>query len=546
MINQMIDDALRLLAADKPSEALKILIEAKRHRIPTRDLDYTRAMCFVQLSRLTDAREACKEELRYFPDHKDAGDLLAQILEEEKGANAVSLGDDEFRAVLEVIRPYTMLSVERLFSLFTLAKRVCQSNVPGNFVECGVAAGGSSALLAYVIAKYSQQPRWLYSFDTFEGMPTPGSEDTHQGLGAEATGWGSGTCAAPLESLQDVCSKLGVWELVRPVKGLFQETLPVKRDWLGMIALLHLDGDWYDSTKAILENLYDRVSNGGVFQVDDYGYWEGCRRAVHEFEQARGVKFSPAVIDGTGVWFEKPESFRMNSSVSASEYAEFKECDPVKFGLTSQMSVNERFQLHTALRGLLPPRSSPFRFVEVGSFAGASLFQVYLTLKRAGAQVQGFAVEPGGQPAFYQIMRQISAEVAHLKMFSHPASLDLKSYFEKDGNWPQFILIDGDHSFEGVRQDMLDYYPLLAPGGVIVFHDYLPPLDDANREAIHFHHAGTEPGIRRACHEVMEGQFGLKPLELPIVFPDDLAQTQAHLPIIPEVLSSIRAYRKPA
>lgn len=37
----------------------------------------------------------------------------------------------------------------------------------------------------------------------------------------------------------------------------------------------------------------------------------------------------------------------------------------------------------------------------------------------------------------------------------------------------QVILIDGDHSYEGVKQDFNDYKELLDVGGYIIFHDVL-------------------------------------------------------------------------
>ena len=39
------------------------------------------------------------------------------------------------------------------------------------------------------------------------------------------------------------------------------------------------------------------------------------------------------------------------------------------------------------------------------------------------------------------------------------------------GETYDFIFIDGDHSYEGVRWNFLDYRTLLSPGGCIAFHD---------------------------------------------------------------------------
>ena len=155
-------------------------------------------------------------------------------------------------------------------------------------------------------------------------------------------------------------------------------------------------------------------------------------------------------------------------------------------------------------------------------------------------------MEPSGEPEFYKTLQEFSRTVSHLKAFSYQAAPQLEETFNRS-NWkPNFIFIDGDHGYEGVKQDALSYYPLLAPGGVIMFHDYLPALNDENRTAIFFHHGGKEPGIRQACEEVMEQTFGLTALELPLLYPTDPTQTQPHLPVIPGVFSTIRAYRKPA
>ena len=44
------------------------------------------------------------------------------------------------------------------------------------------------------------------------------------------------------------------------IKGWFQDTFTWKQNTIDSIAVLRLDGDWYESTKVRLEHLYDKVS----------------------------------------------------------------------------------------------------------------------------------------------------------------------------------------------------------------------------------------------------------------------------------------------
>lgn len=212
----------------------------------------------------------------------------------------------EFQTLVAAVRPYTLLSEERLFSLYALTKHICLEDLPGNFVECGTFKGGATALMASVIQRYSQRPRKLYACDTYEGMPDPLEVDKHEGVPANDTGLGAGTLKAPIEeNLAVICQALGVSDIVVPLKGLFQETLPKHRAEIGEIALLHADGDWYESTLTVFNLLYDQVILGGAVQIDDYGFWEGCRQAIHEFERQRHMVFPLQRIDSTGVWFRK-------------------------------------------------------------------------------------------------------------------------------------------------------------------------------------------------------------------------------------------------
>ncbi|MGF1493829.1 MAG: TylF/MycF/NovP-related O-methyltransferase [Microcoleaceae cyanobacterium] len=545
----LLQQAEALLNSDPLTEqsvnsALEKLSQAKSFRQPTAGIDYLRAVCFLHKSQPEAALQSLYEELQYFPDQARSQDIIEQIFKRYPHLNTSKVQDEEFQPILKAIRPHTMLSEARLYSLFSLVKMICQQNIPGNIVECGVARGGSTALMAWTIQRYTRQPRWLYAFDSFEGMPKPGELDKHNGVAAESTGWGTGTCSASEQQVRQVCEQLQVTHTVKTVKGYFQETLPRMRDQVGMISLLHLDGDWYESTRTILNTLYDRISDGGMIQVDDYGFWEGCRQALHEFETSNNLQFQIRPIDTTGVWFAKPESFAVNPTIDPDLVAEFNQDDPVANGVLSQMSKNERFQIYYALRQVLPHSDQPLYFIEVGSYAGSSLLLTVQGLRRVTDKFHGFAIDPAKRPQLDQVLQSVGNQVTYLQMFSHQAIGQLTTYFQKVNQPPLCIFIDGDHRYEGVKQDIVNYFPLLAPGGLMLFHDFLPPLNTKNQVSILFHHGGNEPGIRQACQELMEEEYGCEVVDLPLLYPDDPTQTQAHLPIIPGVFSTIRAYRK--
>lgn len=283
--------------------ALRLLSSLKALRRPIAGVDALRASCFVAIGDLASAEQARREEARWFP----------EATPNAVAREALVSGTDEghwIDAALDAVRRFTMLSEQRLRSLHAMARACDDEGIEGDFVECGVAAGGSSALLAGCARRQGGRRR-VWCFDTFSGMPEPGPEDrARNGVTAEDSGWGTGTCSAPERSVIEAATLFGAADRLVLRKGLFQETLPLAANEIGPIALLHLDGDWYDSTRCCIERLWPHVMPGGFLQVDDYGHWEGCRRAIDEFlapERARtGAPIAIERIDYTGVRFRKP------------------------------------------------------------------------------------------------------------------------------------------------------------------------------------------------------------------------------------------------
>jgi O-methyltransferase len=173
---------------------------------------------------------------------------------------------------------FTMIREPDFINNISLAARV--KNVPGCVVECGVWRGGMSA----AIAAFLGPKRKYYLFDSFRGLPPAKPID-----GPAALRWQQAThspsyydnCSASAEFAQQAMAAVDDVEF-ELIEGWFEETLPFYRNGES-IALLRLDGDWYDSTMVCLENCFQRVSPGGIIIVDDYYTWDGCSRALHDF-----------------------------------------------------------------------------------------------------------------------------------------------------------------------------------------------------------------------------------------------------------------------
>lgn len=232
---------------------------------------------------------------------------------------AMEYGFDEEHAAKEAVRrvrSHTMTSLERLVSLWNQVRYLDRYGIDGAFVECGVWKGGSVGMMA--LAHLSSNPsmkRELHLFDSFEGLPEPDRKvDGNKAVDysaqhAEGNLEKIGKCVGPIEDNRDLLFRqIGYPESkVTFHQGWFENTLPKDALSLGKIALLRLDGDWYSSTKVCLDHLYGKVVKNGIIVVDDYGHWEGCRKAVDEFLASRRTPVFLNHVDYTGRYWIKTE-----------------------------------------------------------------------------------------------------------------------------------------------------------------------------------------------------------------------------------------------
>jgi hypothetical protein len=164
--------------------------------------------------------------------------------------------------------------------------------VDGAFVECGVARGGCSAVMA-MISRNEGKNRITWMFDSYEGLPPQTDKDGIQKpirhKNKKANDLAEGYCLGTYEDVRRWFVKLELLSRIRMVKGWFQDTLPLWKEKIGDIAVLRLDGDWYESTKCCLGSLYPYVVKGGYIIIDDYQLI-GCKKAVDEFMEKLAIK----------------------------------------------------------------------------------------------------------------------------------------------------------------------------------------------------------------------------------------------------------------
>lgn len=193
--------------------------------------------------------------------------------------------------IVRAVRPYTMVPFPGLVFTIQRAAETALAGRGGAIVECGVWKGGASFAMALAQrAAAGRIPCPVHMLDSFEGLPPATERD-----GASALAWQSGQDPAqpdaflrtPEEAVRAAARRLGLSAReVEIHRGWFSDTAePLARRLAreGGVALLRLDGDWYDSTLQCLEAFGPALQEGAVIIVDDYFVWDGCARAVHDW-----------------------------------------------------------------------------------------------------------------------------------------------------------------------------------------------------------------------------------------------------------------------
>lgn len=168
-------------------------------------------------------------------------------------------------------------------------ERIRKENIPGIFLEAGVALGGSAIFIGSLKKKNTP----LYLFDVFDMIPAPSEEDDNdvhvrynEIKNGESSGINGNTYYGYQKDLLTVVKnnfekfQLNPYQNeVQFFQGKFQDVMKIEQ----AVSFAHLDCDWYESVKYCLNTIHPKLSIGGEIIIDDYFHYSGCRKAVDEF-----------------------------------------------------------------------------------------------------------------------------------------------------------------------------------------------------------------------------------------------------------------------
>ena len=206
-------------------------------------------------------------------------DCFPNIDEQRTAAKFPDIKDEFFWRIFKKCEPYTMIGVDALYNVYRSVEYIVRNKIEGDFVECGVFLGGTVMAAAEFLNHFEGQRRKIYLFDTFEGFP----ENTE-----DLDIFGNSVKFHSHRNFKDVVmSNLASCDYdtsqfefaVGPVEKTLRDPAMIP----SKVAYLRLDTDYYESTRIEFEVLYPKLVSRGICTIDDYGTFQGSKRATDEY-----------------------------------------------------------------------------------------------------------------------------------------------------------------------------------------------------------------------------------------------------------------------
>ncbi len=118
-------------------------------------------------------------------------------------------------------------------------------------------------------------------------------------------------------------------------------------------------------------------------------------------------------------------------------------------------------------------------FVEIGSFFGCSTVYMAVEIINSGKYIKFDSIDnwgfkwnlDGNIVDVYERYLENIKPVKNIINVVKGKSVDMSKYY-KD-NSLDFVFIDADHTYTGVKDDVLNWYPKVKNDGIIAGHDYI-------------------------------------------------------------------------
>jgi len=194
--------------------------------------------------------------------------------------------------------------ISKILSHYELYKM--SSDVPGSIVECGVFKGASLCRFATFRELFGNPfSKKIIAFDIFGKFPQTKFNQDKQFRKKFISH--AGNTSISKNQLLKVLKNKGLQRNVELVQGDITKTIPkyLKKHPELRISILNLDTDIYEPAVTILENLFPRISKGGILLLDDYGTFPGETIAVEEYFKDKKINIKKLPFSMTPAYIVK-------------------------------------------------------------------------------------------------------------------------------------------------------------------------------------------------------------------------------------------------
>ncbi len=145
-------------------------------------------------------------------------------------------------------------------------------------------------------------------------------------------------------------------------------------------------------------------------------------------------------------------------------------CNDNDHAIFTHLTKEEKLRLYE-----LAKNTSGKVFVELGSYVGASSCFIAKGIRASNKSGKLYCVDTwqneGMAEGFRDTYEEFINKTSHYKDIILPLrgnSVEVAKEFKKKVD---FLFVDCDHSYEGVKSDVEAWFPKLNPGAIVIFHD---------------------------------------------------------------------------